>query len=275
MTWLYELWNSIDRLARLITYANWGIACSLLLGFVFTAVVIKAGNRKDELATMEGAKSTARIAELGHDTEKLKSGNLKLGIDLETQKERAATAEGKIAGLQKDASEAKSAQLEVETKLSAQEAETARAKSDLAKLQVLVQWRTVTPEQSKKFLTATMNEPKGEVHVKAQADDPESISFAVELRQMLVDAGFNAPPVATAYVVGVGSIGLSLQVNSAATLTHPDPNMPSKYFIPNGSPVIHSGAVKVGLDAAGMAVNVNVNSGSRNNEVVLQVGRKP
>jgi len=44
-----DLWNSIDHLASLITVANWGIAATLFLAFVCTVVVIKAGNRKDEL----------------------------------------------------------------------------------------------------------------------------------------------------------------------------------------------------------------------------------
>ncbi len=247
---------------------NWIFgAYVLLLGLtvIGTYLVWSSGNKVQDAIQSD---ATARIAEAQSTASQADARSRQLEKD-------NLTLQGQVAGLQKDASNAKSAQLEVEKKLSAQEADTARAKSDLAKLQTLVQWRTVTLEQRKNFLTATMSKPKGEVHVKAQADDPESISFANELRQMLTDAGFYVPPVATAYVVGVGSIGLSLEVDSAATLTHPDPNMPGKYFIPNGSPVIHSGAVKAGLNAAGIAANVNIRSGSRNNEVALQVGRKP
>lgn len=48
-SWFHNLWNSTEGLSRLITLANWGIAASLLLGFAFTVLAIKAGDRKDEL----------------------------------------------------------------------------------------------------------------------------------------------------------------------------------------------------------------------------------
>jgi hypothetical protein len=58
----HSLWDSIDGLSRLVTIANWGIAASLLLGFAFTAIVIKAGGRKDELVAIEDLRKAEQIA---------------------------------------------------------------------------------------------------------------------------------------------------------------------------------------------------------------------
>lgn len=63
MTFFHDLWESVDRLSDAITLANWGIAASLLFGFLFTAFVIIAGNRKDELNDVVAKAQNLRIAE--------------------------------------------------------------------------------------------------------------------------------------------------------------------------------------------------------------------
>ena len=63
MTFFHGLWASAERLSDAITLANWGIATSLLLGFLFTAFVIIAGNRKDELNDVKSKAQDVRIAE--------------------------------------------------------------------------------------------------------------------------------------------------------------------------------------------------------------------
>lgn len=85
-----DLWNSPEKLASLITAANWGIALTLLTAFLCTVVAIKTGGRKDELSNAEALEKREKIAQLGRDTEQLKSANIQLGIDLQT-----ATAESK------------------------------------------------------------------------------------------------------------------------------------------------------------------------------------
>jgi hypothetical protein len=85
-----DLWNSSEKLALLIAAANWGIALTLLTAFACTVVTIKAGGRKDEIADAESLEKKAQIAQLGKDTEQLKSGNIQLRIDLETEKQNTA-----------------------------------------------------------------------------------------------------------------------------------------------------------------------------------------
>jgi hypothetical protein len=81
-----DLWDSIEKLSRLITVANWGIALTLLVAFACTVVVIKAGNRKDELTGIEDLQKAKQIA----DTTKLAGeANEQAGI----ANERAAELE--------------------------------------------------------------------------------------------------------------------------------------------------------------------------------------
>src|SRR5712691_3240062 len=87
---LHALCNSVDRLSWLITKANWGIAISLLLGFAFTVIAIKAGNRKDELVNADNlaqAKAVADTMKLAGDANERasanESANLHLRADLE------------------------------------------------------------------------------------------------------------------------------------------------------------------------------------------------
>ena len=85
-----DLWNSPEKLAWLITAANWGISLTLITAFVCTVVAIKAGGRKDELSNADALEKKRQVAQLGKDTELLKSSNIQLRIDLETEKQNTA-----------------------------------------------------------------------------------------------------------------------------------------------------------------------------------------
>ncbi len=162
MEWFHEIWNSIDRLARVITLANWGIAVSLLLGFLFTVIVIKAGNRKDALAAIEESKSTAKITELGHDTEELKKGNLQLGIDL-------ANAKGEMAQ---------------------QEARAAEAEQSLLELQQRLAHRRISKAAQDK-IAASLRPFRGSNVQLTKLGDAEAAQFADDLLAILGNAGWD------------------------------------------------------------------------------------
>jgi hypothetical protein len=88
MNFLHEIWNSIDRLGKLIEWANWGIAATLLAAFVCTVIVIKASGRKDELAAAEDLIKAQRIAETSERAAKLEveAARLRLQLEQEIQK---------------------------------------------------------------------------------------------------------------------------------------------------------------------------------------------
>jgi hypothetical protein len=161
MEWFHEIWNSIDRLARIITLANWGIAASLLLGFFFTVIVIKAGNRKDDLAAIEESKTTAKITTLGHDTEELKKGNLQLGIDL-------ANAQGEMAK---------------------QEARAAEAEKSLLELQQRLAHRRIGKTEQDK-IAAALKPFRGSTVQVTKLGDAEAAQFADDLLAIFNNAGW-------------------------------------------------------------------------------------
>ena len=62
LTWFNAIWNSIEKLSSVVTLANWGIAATLLITFVFTAIVIIAGNRGDALLQASDLEKEERIS---------------------------------------------------------------------------------------------------------------------------------------------------------------------------------------------------------------------
>ena len=91
-SWLEPLWNSPDKLSTLVTRANWGIAFALLLSFVLSVLVIKAGGRKDTLlqeqerqkakviadTNLLAAQANERAGKLEKEAAELESKNLTL-----------------------------------------------------------------------------------------------------------------------------------------------------------------------------------------------------
>jgi multidrug efflux pump subunit AcrA (membrane-fusion protein) len=174
-----DLWNSIDRLSRLITLANWGIAASLLLGFAFTVITIKASGRKDELVDIEERERSARIAnsmKLAAEANEraalaneragvLESGNLRLRTDLE----HAITE-----------SRSKQAELQVEQR------KTAEAQQEAAKAQL--EYSRYVDEVAKqqkprgvdrdKFVEALRDKPKRPIGLLYNPNDSEAFWFA-------------------------------------------------------------------------------------------------
>src|SRR5947209_18268297 len=102
-----QLWDSADKLGRLIVLANWGIAATLLIAFVCTAITIKAGSRKDDLTHADDLLKAGRIANLEHD-------NLTLRGQVATLEIAAGSTVKDLLRLQKAADDAKAAQQRVE-----------------------------------------------------------------------------------------------------------------------------------------------------------------
>jgi hypothetical protein len=57
------VWNSADKLSRLITAANWGIAFTVLVTFALTVLLIKANSRRDVLIKIEDDERTKILAD--------------------------------------------------------------------------------------------------------------------------------------------------------------------------------------------------------------------
>lgn len=72
--WLQSLWDSVEKLSRLITAANWGIAITLLFAFLFTVVAIKSGSRRDALIKAEDDKKGKSLADTRLKLEQYVSG---------------------------------------------------------------------------------------------------------------------------------------------------------------------------------------------------------
>ncbi len=93
-----DLWNSIDRLSKLLTIANWGIAATLFMAFVCTVIAIKAGNRKDELVTIEDGKKEERAINAESALSKLKESLTDRSISPAQKTALVAALSGKSQG---------------------------------------------------------------------------------------------------------------------------------------------------------------------------------
>lgn len=133
-------------------------------------------------------------------------------IELGKQEERTAGADARVAGLERDASDAK-------TEMAKQQERAAVAEHNLLELQQKVRWRTITPAQRNKFLATVVPFRKGLVQITTASGDPEAINFSNELRALLTEGGYSAPPVdIVPLLYPQFAIGLSLVIQSQAPL---------------------------------------------------------
>ena len=198
-----DLWNSVEKLGSLITLANWGIAATLLFGFAFTVVVIKAGNRKDKLTSVEDLRKSEDIANLN-------AANLVLRGQVATLEINAANANKDLAGLQKSASDAKVAQQRVEIDLAKQQEKTAIAEKDLANLKETIRPRRLTQEQQTVLVKLLSGEPNGPVIIVCVMGDDEGTTFATQISHLLKLAGWPPAGVNQNTFSGAGAVRLVL-----------------------------------------------------------------
>jgi len=78
-------------------------------------------------------------------------------------------------------------------RLKTSEAELQSTKAKTAELEKKLAPRQLTPEQRKHFIAALADAPKGPITVVYSNPQPETISFAAQIRSMFIDAGFDVP----------------------------------------------------------------------------------
>jgi hypothetical protein len=204
-----DFWNSVDKLSSLITWANWGIAATLLITFAFTVIVIKTGNRKDELTGIEDLSKAEQIANLEH-------ANLSLRGQVATLETNGASANKDLAGLQRSASDAKAAQQKVEIDLAKQQEKTTIAERSLLELQRRMGPRRISAEQRARLLGILKTGPKGKVSISCVSGDSEGQTFANEIAELLIASGWQIPDgVAQAMYSGRNPVGFGIVVRSA------------------------------------------------------------
>ena len=117
--------------------------------------------------------------------------------------------------------------------------------------------REITQEQRDAFLAFVRDKPKGRIKLWAVAGDRESIRFARELEQLLIEAGFTCEGVTPGVFLPDTPVGITLD-------THDRANVPPHAL------VIQQGLQLLGLDAVGHVIQA-VDPGS----IELRVGQKP
>ena len=75
----------------------------------------------------------------------------------------------------------------------AMEKEAANARLAAEKLKVKAAWREITEEQARAFVAAASALPKGKIEVQYLNTDLEAASFAAQLCEIFLKAGFDAP----------------------------------------------------------------------------------
>jgi len=189
--------------------------------------------------------------------------------DSDVLKGTVAEAQGKMAGLEKDAADAKA-------EMATQQTRAATAEKELLELRQKIKWRSITPDQRKKFLAAVANLRKGSVQITTAGGDSESVSFANELRLLLIDGKYSVGPVdVVPLLYPEFSVGLSLVIQSKTPLKELASD-PRQVAIPENSPIAHGLPLGAALDAAGFVVpKERVSKSHEEDKVQLLVGTKP
>jgi len=159
-----EWWKSLFEVG--------GVAL-LFLTFAFGAGFMLTGKKVNE-------RQSERLRKFDSDLTEAQT-------NLETQKERAATAEGKIAGLQQTAFDAKAAQQKVELELEKQREITAKAEEKLLELAKRQAGRRFAKGSLSSLLKA---KAVGTVKIQYQPDDTEAFEFAMSAVGELSDVGW-------------------------------------------------------------------------------------
>jgi hypothetical protein len=167
MTTWTTLWNSLDGLSSVINRANWGIAATLFLGFVFTAIVIVAGNRKDALLRVTELEKEQTIAQ----TKKL-----------------SAEANERAAKLELTAEQIRSQNLSLQADLE-------RERIKRLELERQVGFRSFSKEERGRLIGALARARDSVVNIQAPNSSSESSHFAEGLRDVFMAAGWHAGPV--------------------------------------------------------------------------------
>lgn len=189
--------------------------------------------------------------------------------ELGRQQERTANADARVAGLERDVANAR-------IEMAKQQTRAATAEQSLLELQQKLNWRRISAQQRRKFLTAAVSMPKGLVNIIAVNGDNEAKAFAEKLKNLLKEAGWDSGPVTTGVFIGPTSVGLSLVIVSKEppTILSKESHQVS---IPEASPVAHGVFLQRALTEAGFTLSEAgiQESAGKENSVTLVVGSQP
>jgi len=180
MTFLHDLWKSADRLSDAITLANWGIAASLLFGFLFTAFVIIAGNRKDELNEALSKAQDLRISEAQRGAAEATATAKGFESKIAESDARTKAAEAQVVSAMARSDEAVAQVKTADARIAEAQRDAARANATaeqerLARLQLEARLadRTLSAAQQTALVSQLSATPGTIVDVMTWGDSPE------------------------------------------------------------------------------------------------------
>ena len=183
-----SIWNSIDNLGTINTFAQWALAVLILLSFVFTAVALVAAFRKEALQ---------RVQDLGKEKEV--ADTRKLAADAN---ERAATLEQGAARDRTAAEELRNQNLRLE--------------ADVLKLRSKLAWRELNPRQLERITLGLKRFRGQKFEIITFPDDLEAVNFSNEIASALIAAGWAMVPTTSflGFLVETGVMVLANQFES-------------------------------------------------------------
>jgi hypothetical protein len=193
--WLRSIWNSTDSLSSVVTTANWGIAITLLLGCVLTAITIIAGNRKGDLLRTVDREREERISQAQATAElaRTEQKRLELGVaqaHVEQEELRKQNLE-----LQSRVEQERTARLQIEERMRP---------------------RRLSPQQRQAIRTALPPMPRG-IHLMIFAilGEPETLQYAQDFIDVLRARGWEVNGPNQGAFAPTTPVGLIIQVRMA------------------------------------------------------------
>lgn len=163
-SWLKSIVESPDRLGSIVTYANWGIVATLVLGAFLTAFVIWAGSHRERLLKDAELAKDTKIADANRVAAQ---ANERAGL----ANERAAKLELESAGLKRDAERDRLARVEIEERLAD---------------------RQIAPKQAAALSAEARKLADVKVRFLPSAGNPEALRYAGMLSQLFRESKVNA-----------------------------------------------------------------------------------
>ena len=229
------MWNSVEGLTSIIATANWGIVLALLVALALSLVSVVSGSRRDTLLQIADSAQEEQIAD----------GRTRVA----EANARAAQLEAAAAQARLDQEKLREQNLELQVRVE-------RERFERLKLEALIGPRSLSPVQ-RKTLVAILEEGRGKtVSLRALNSTPESAAYAEQLREVFVEAGWQAAPVLYG-VVGDTDVPTGLVV--------------VQHTVPNATTM----AVRKALGEAGVAATYRSDHRLVADQILIVVGQKP
>jgi hypothetical protein len=229
------IWNSVEGLTSIVTAANWGIVLALLVAFALSIVTVITGHRRDTLQQVANRSQEQQIADANA---------------------RAADASERAARLEAATEQMKLAQERLRTESLEIRLRLERERRERLRLEERIGPRSLSAVQ-RMTLVAILAEGRGKnVSLRALNSTPESSSFAQQVRDAFVEAGWQAPPVLHATVRETEALpGLTIVLHS----------------VPNATTM----TVRRAFGEAGVAATYRTDQKILADQVLIVVGHKP